>query len=349
MYLLMDVEPLPAQASRIVLAVRPAADADIDDSTFRVEKIPLASLSPKRPTQVLVQVKYISIDAGMRLELIENLPWNHAIPLKIGETMRAETVGVVVQLHRDYKGKFDIGDEVICNAGWVTYGLLEESEIKRIETTDAVNAIDYLGSLGGTGLTAYFGLTDIGKIKSGETCFVSGAAGAVGSTACQLAKIQGAKVVGIAGGPVKCKYLVDELGVDVALDYKSSSFAAEFKKAGHIDVFFDNVGGYMLDMALANLNKRARLVICGGVSQYGKEPTGITGTLNLVPKAARMEGFSVWDYRNQYQEAQRNISRWIEDGKIKCRFYIAEPFERCPQHLANLLKGINVGKMVVRV
>ncbi|KAG8980887.1 hypothetical protein FRB93_008892 [Tulasnella sp. JGI-2019a] len=230
MYVQLDAQPLPALAVRITLAVRPGLGTDINSSTCRVECVPMTSLYPSKATQVLVQVKYISIDAGMRILLDENVPWAHAPAIKIGETMRAETVGLVVQVHPTYCSALEVGDEVLCNAGWVTYGLVEETDVKKIMTTDAIHAIDYLGSLGGTGLTAYFGLTDIGKIKHGETCVISGAAGAVGSMACQIAKIQGTKVFGIAGGPAKCKYLEEELGVDKALDYKDPNFVAQFKK-----------------------------------------------------------------------------------------------------------------------
>ncbi|KAG9026214.1 hypothetical protein FRB95_009302 [Tulasnella sp. JGI-2019a] len=252
MYVQLDAQPLPALAARITLAVRPGLGTDINSSTFRVECVPMTSLYPSKATQVLVQVKYISIDAGMRILLDENVPWAHAPAIKIGETMRAETVGLVVQVHPTYCSALEVGDEVLCNAGWVTYGLVEETDVKKImyvslpaetpfaamqylmerrsQDHDAIHAIDYLGSLGGTGLTAYFGLTDIGKIKHGETCVISGAAGAVGSMACQIAKIQGTKVFGIAGGPAKCKYLEEELGVDKALDYKDPNFVAQFKK-----------------------------------------------------------------------------------------------------------------------
>jgi hypothetical protein len=192
---------------------------------------------------------------------------------------------------------------------------------------------------------------DVGKIKAGETLVVSGAAGSVGSVACQIGKIYGAKVIGIAGSDDKCRWLKEELKIDAALNYKSPTFQDEFKEAvGYLDVFFDNVGGEILDFALTRLNKGARIVLCGAISQYNApKPMGISAYLNLISQRAKMEGFVVLDYADRYPEAFTNLSKWTSEGRIIRKFHIVEGLEKAPVSLPLLFSGGNTGKLVVCV
>lgn len=191
------------------------------------------------------------------------------------------------------------------------------------------------------------GLLDVGKVKAGETLVVSGAAGATGSLVCQIGKLKGARVIAIASGP-KCAYLRDELGVDAALDYKSPTFAKDFRDTvGYLDVFFDNVGGSMLDLALTRLKKGARIVLCGAISAYNADgqPEGIKNYLTTISQRARIEGFIVFDYKDRFLEGEAEMASWIKEGKLKRRYQIEEGLEQCPQHLGLLFSGGNTGKL----
>jgi NADPH-dependent curcumin reductase CurA len=191
------------------------------------------------------------------------------------------------------------------------------------------------------------GLLDVGKIKAGETLVVSGAAGATGSLVCQIGKLKGAKVIALASAS-KCAYLVDELGVDAALDYKSPTFAKDFRDTvGYLDVFFDNVGGEILDLALTRLKKNARIVLCGAISAYNSagQPEGIKNYLTLISQRAKIEGFIVFDYKDRYAEGETEMAKWIKEGKLKRKYQIEEGLEECPQHLGLLFSGGNTGKL----
>jgi NADPH-dependent curcumin reductase CurA len=234
-----------------------------------------------------------------------------------------------------------------------------------VRPPEGSTAIDYLGPLGMTGMTAYFvclivytktvfpyltllqGLLDVGKVKAGDTLVVSGAAGATGSLVCQIGKLKGAKVIAIASSS-KCSYLKNELGVDAALDYKSPTFVKDFRDTvGYLDVFFDNVGGEILDLALTRLKKGARIVLCGAISAYNavKQPEGIKNYLTLISQRAKIEGFVVFDYRDRYAEGEADMAKWIKEGKLKRRYHIEEGLEHCPQHLGLLFSGGNTGKL----
>lgn len=335
----------PSEATKVVLAERPKGN--VDDSTFRTEKVPLASLSPSKPTEVLVRVDYVSMDPAMRGWL--NDTRSYIAPVQIGETMRAGGIGTVVKVH-ETESKFKIGDVVQGFFGWTNYALMDESRLTAINPPPGATALDYLGTLGSTALTAYFGLLDVGQLKSGDTCVVSGAAGAVGSVVCQIAKLKGAKVIAIAGSDEKCKWLETDLGVDKALNYKSTSFRDDFKKnVGYLDVYFDNVGGDILDLCLTRLNKGARIALCGAISDYNSKPKGLTGYLSLISQRAKIEGFLVFDYASRYGEAQTELAQWLKEGKLKRRFHIEQGLEKCPKHLNGLFTGVNTGKMVVQI
>jgi len=194
-------------------------------------------------------------------------------------------------------------------------------------------------------------LKHIGELKSGETLVVSGAAGAVGSLACQLGKKTGAKVIAIAGSDEKCSWLEKELGVDKAINYKSSSFKDDVKKhVGYLDVFFDNVGGDMLDLMLTRLNKNARIVLCGAISEYNAaKPRGLSGYMSLISQRAKIQGFIVFDYAAEYPEAIKEMSKWLADGSVKRKFHIVQGLEKAPEALPMLYNGGNTGKLVIEV
>jgi NADPH-dependent curcumin reductase CurA len=242
---------------------------------------------------------------------------------------------------------------VSARPGWTEYAVMKEVEIiQKIEVPPGAQVLDFLGPLGiAGGFTAYFGLLDIAKIKAGETLVVSGAAGHVGSLVCQIGKLHGAKVIGIAGTDEKCRWLTEELKIDSALNYKSPSFHNEFKKAvGYLDVFFDNVGGGILDFALTRLNRGARITLCGAISQYNAlKPEGISSYMNLITQRAKIEGYIVSDFVGRYPEALRELSKWISEGRLIRKYHVVEGLERAPEALPLLYTGANTGKLVVRV
>ncbi|KAG8906802.1 hypothetical protein FRB99_006069 [Tulasnella sp. 403] len=336
---------LSTHVTRVVFMERPAPD--VNDKTFKVEKVSIAEVMPRQPNQVLVKVEFVSIDPAMRGWLDDRR--SYIEPVQIGAIMRANAIGQVVKVHERYQGKLRIGDFVSGLLGWTEYALVDDATVHKFQPMPGTGIMEFLGPLGMTGLTAYFGMLDVAKVKAGETCVVSGAAGAVGNVACQIAKLKGAKVVAIAGSDDKCRWLEQELGVDKAINYKSPSFIADFKEhVGYLDVYFDNVGGDILDLCLGRLNKGARLAICGAISDYGRKPKGIQGYLNLISQRATMQGFLVMDYRPRFGEAVREMSQWMKEGKLKSKFHIEEGIERCPEYLKRLFEGVNTGKMVVR-
>ncbi|KAI0032547.1 alcohol dehydrogenase [Vararia minispora EC-137] len=333
----------PAHYTRLVLQERPKGD--IDANTFRRETIPF-DLKPGS-CQVLVRTEYVSIDAAMRSWLRDVR--SYIPPVQIGDVMRADGLATVIEAGVDCKLK--PGDIVRCTPGWAEYAVLDEKTCQALKVPPGAEPLDFLGPLGITGMTAYFGLHDVGKIKPGDTLVVSGAAGATGSLVCQLAKIHGAKVVAIAGSEDKCKWLTDELGVDVAFNYKSRTFYSDFKKRiGYIDLFFDNVGGSLLNFMLTRLNKGARIVLCGAISDYNSDkPTGLSAYSNLISQRASLQGFIVFDYASRYREARQEMAEWLASGKLKRRFQVVEGLENAPKALLMLYSGGNTGKLVVRV
>ncbi|KAH9014147.1 hypothetical protein EDB83DRAFT_277976 [Lactarius deliciosus] len=329
--------------TQIVLNERPITD--ITPNTFRIEKVPFG-LKPSAG-EVLVQVNWLSLDPAMRGWLRDAR--SYVPPVQIGEVMRAAGLATVVEVGEG--SKLQPGDVVQCMPGWREFVVLKEKEAQKLEIPPGAQPLDFLGPLGMGGLTAYFGLFDVAEIKAGETLVVSGAAGAVGSVACQIGKIHGAKVIGIAGSDDKCRWLKEELKIDAALNYKSPTFQDEFRNAvGYLDVFFDNVGGEILDFALTRLNKGARIALCGAISQYNaSKPKGISAYLNLISQRAKMEGFIVFDYADRYPEALTKLSKWVSEGRIIRKFHIVEGLEKAPESLPLLFSGGNTGKLVVRV
>jgi NADPH-dependent curcumin reductase CurA len=297
--------------------------------------------------ELLVKNKYISLDPAMRGWMAEGR--SYIPPVQIGEVMRAGTVGEVIASRGE---RFSPGDHVTSWLGVQEYAVCPESAAFAADPAVAP-LTTHLGALGMPGMTAYFGLLDVGEPGAGETVLVSGAAGAVGSVVGQIARIKGCRAVGIAGGPDKCEWVTGELGFDACIDYKSHDVAAALREhcPEGIDVYFDNVGGEILDAALARLARGARVVICGAISQYNNPDSmrGPSNYMSLLVNRARMQGFVVIDYMARYPEAQSEMAAWIADGRLIAREDVAEGFEHFPEALARLFAGENVGKLVLKV
>ncbi|WP_025899279.1 NADP-dependent oxidoreductase [Sneathiella glossodoripedis] len=324
------------------LAARPVGTPKDSDWEFTTEAIPSAG-----DGEVVVKVHYVSLDPAMRGWM--NDAKSYIPPVGLGEVMRAGTVGEVIESNNP---SFAVGDFVTGYHGVQQYGKSDGKDLVKIDPNLAP-VQSYIGGLGMPGLTAYFGLLEVGAVKEGDTVLVSGAAGAVGSMVGQIAKIKGARAVGIAGGADKCAYVVNELGFDACVDYKSDDFLNSLKeplKTG-VDVYFDNVGGDILDIALARLNRHARVVICGAISQYNNTTPvkGPANYLNLLVQHARMEGFVVFDYVKQYGEGMKQLATWYANGDLKFKEHVDEGIENFPKTLLKLFTGENFGKLVLKV
>ncbi len=297
--------------------------------------------------QILVENLYLSLDPAMRGWM--NDARSYIAPVAIGEVMRALGIGkVVASGHPDFK----VGDHVSGVVGVQDYFLGEPRDFHKVDPNQAPLPL-YLSALGMTGMTAYFALLDVGQPKAGETVVISGAAGAVGSVAGQIARIKGCRVVGIAGGADKCRYLVEELGFDGAIDYKAEDLHAALKREcpKGVDVYFDNVGGDILDAVLTRINRKARIVICGAISQYNNKEAvkGPANYLALLVNRARMEGMVVFDYAPRFGEAVKDIAGWLASGELKSKEDVVTGLETFPETLGRLFSGENFGKLVLKV
>ena len=302
------------------------------------------------PGEVLVKTLYLSLDPAMRGWMNEGR--SYIAPVGIGDVMRAGGAGRVIA---SANPAFAVGDHVTGVLGAQEYALVSADAAKGLTKVDPklVPLPVYVGALGVTGLTAYFGLLEVGKPKAGDTVLVSGAAGATGLVVGQIAKIKGCRAVGIAGGPEKCNYIVKELGFDAAIDYKNENVSEGLRKhcPKGVDVYFDNVGGEILDAALSQLARGARVVLCGAISQYNST-TGIKGPsnyLSLLVNSARMEGFIVFNYLAKYGEAAREMAGWMTAGKLKSKEDIVDGFQTFPDTLLKLYRGENFGKLMIKV
>lgn len=330
------------QNTQIKLAARPIGEpkrSDWDISTTEIEK--------PNEGEVLVKNIYISLDPAMRGWM--NDAKSYIRPVQIGEVMRAGTAGIVVESKSD---AFKAGDFVMGNLGVQQYGISAAKYLQKVNTSFAPLQT-YLSTLGMPGMTAYFGLLEVGKPQAGETVLVSGAAGAVGSVVGQVAKIKGCRVVGIAGGKEKCDYLVNELGFDAAIDYKNENVKKAIKETcpNGVDVYFDNVGGDILDAALARINMKARIVICGAISQYNNTTAvkGPSNYLSLLVNRATMTGIVVFDYQDRYKEGAMQMGQWIAERKLKSKEHIEQGIENFPEVLMQLFNGNKQGKLVLQV
>jgi NADPH-dependent curcumin reductase CurA len=270
-------------------------------------------------------------------------------PIQIGEIMRAGSIGTVVESKNP---DFKIGDSVTGWGGVQQYIATDGQGFYKVDTNLAPMPV-YIGTLGMPGMTAYFGILNVGEIKAGETVLVSGAAGAVGSVVGQIAKIKGCTVIGTAGGPDKCKYVVETLGFDACIDYKNEDVSKSLRKAAPkgIDVYFDNVGGEILDIALTQIRMKARIVICGAISQYNNT-TAIKGPSNylaLLVNRARMEGMLVSDYAKDFMKAAMEMGMWMMQGKLKSREDVYEGIENFHPTFLRLFNGEKLGKLVLKI
>jgi NADPH-dependent curcumin reductase len=323
------------------LAKRPTGLPEADSWSISEEAV--AALADG---SVLVEILFISLDPAMRGWLNEGK--SYIPPVEIGAVMRAGAVGKVIE---STSADFAPGDHVYGAMGVQKYYAGPARDLTKVDANAAPLA-SYTGGLGMPGMTAYFGLLDVGQHKPGDVLVVSGAAGAVGSIVGQMGKIRGSQVIGIAGGPEKCAMVVNELGFDACIDYKSENVGKRLRELcpKGIDVYFDNVGGEILEAALANIALRGRIVICGAISGYN-DMGGIQGPrnyLSLLVMRARMEGMVVFDFAKRYGEGQAQILAWMQAGKIRLREDVREGLDNFPEVLKLLFSGGNMGKLVLK-
>lgn len=332
----------------VVLAERPEGNIQ-PGKTFKMQPQKKLSNDDIKDGQALVETIYLSLDPAMRLWL--NSTFSYMPPIPIGDVMRGAVIARVVA---SKSSKYKVGSHIYALCGWREQTVVEDEDgdVQKLDVPKGARLTDALGIFGWTGLTAYFGLIDVGKVKSGDFVVVSGAAGATGSVVCQIAKINGATVLGLAGSDDKVEWLKD-LGCDDALNYKDADFAEKFRTSteGLIDVFFDTVGGEILDLALSRAKAHSRFVICGGISQYNStEQKGPKNYLMLVSMRIRMEGFTVLDYKDQFPAARQELSKWLAEGKIQRKETIVKGgLEAAEKALLGLYKGTNTGKLLVEV
>ena len=325
---------------QVLLASRP--QGQVQESNFRIVE---TEVPQPRDGQVLVRVLWLSLDPYMRGRMDDAR--SYAPPQPVGEVMIGGTVGEVVDSKDPSLRK---GDLVTGMGGWQELHLADAKAVRKIDPSLAPPSV-YLGVLGMPGVTAWYGLTQIGKPKAGETVVVSAAAGAVGSVVGQLAKTYGCRAVGIAGGPAKCEHVVHDLGFDACIDYKSPSFRDEFKKAtpDRIDVVFENVGGEVFDSALARMNAFGRVALCGLVAGYSGQDIALHNVRSLLVNRLLLQGFIVSEHMEVWPQALRELAGHVAGKRIRYRETVAEGLENAPRAFLGMLRGENLGKQVVKV
>jgi NADPH-dependent curcumin reductase CurA len=322
---------------RVLLASRPTGW--VSEVNFRIEDAPLPAPADG---EVLVKNLWLSLDPYMRGRISDQK--SYAKGVEIGEVMVGQTVGEVVESRNP---AFRKGDKVLTQTGWQLFASVSGKEISKIEAEGKTPLSYYLGVLGMPGLTAYFGLNELGQPKQGETVVVSAASGAVGSVVGQLAKIRGCRAIGIAGGPEKCAYVKNELGFDECFDYKAGKLREQLKD---IDVYFDNVGGEILDTALARMKLFGRVVVCGTISDYNAtDPYRVRNWRAILVNRLRVQGMIVFDWKDRYGEGLKALAGHLAEGRLKTRESIVEGLDNAPRGLVGLLKGENFGKQLVRL
>ncbi len=328
---------------KLLLKKRPIGLPDEDTWELIDEKLP-----DLVEGEILIEQQYISLDPAMRGWMNDSR--SYIKPIEIGDVMRAGSVGKVIK--KSGKNKFNLGEYVTGWGGVQTHCISKGENLYRVDPTKS-NLSTYLGVLGMPGMTAYFGILEEAKVKAGDVVLVSGAAGAVGSLVGQIAKIKGCKVVGIAGGEKKCKFIKDDLGFDDSIDYKNGNVITEIKNKcpNGIDVYFDNVGGEILDAALIFLRRNARVILCGAISQYNNRDSikGPKNYLSLLVNRASIKGMVVFDYAPKYEKAIDEISGWIEDGKILINEDIYEGIDNFRSIFLKLFNGNKMGKLILKV
>jgi NADPH-dependent curcumin reductase CurA len=325
---------------QIRLAARPSGLPTDENWEHTIEPVPTPGAG-----EVLVQISHISIDPAMRGWM--NAGTSYIPPVEVGAVMRAATIGEVLASQDD---GFTAGDHVYGALGVQEFAVAPARELTKVDP-GAAPLPTYLVALGLTGLTAYFGLLDVGRVAPGDTVLVSGAAGAVGSVVGQIAKIKGARAVGIAGGADKCRWLTEELGFDGAIDYKGEDVIGQLRRLtpDRVNVFFDNVGGEILEAALTRLARGARVVLCGAVSQYNAENVkGPSNYLALLVFRASMTGMVVFDYESRFGEARTQLAQWLAEGRLIAREQVLSGgIGDFPDALLALFRGENTGKLVL--
>jgi NADPH-dependent curcumin reductase CurA len=337
---------MPTTSRQILLASRPHGEPTA--ANFSIAETPLAEPGPD---QVLLKIRYLSLDPYMRGRM--NDAKSYAAPVPVGGVMEGGTVAEVVTSKSD---RFRPGDIVLSHSGWQSHAIADAKDLRKVDPT-AAPISTAVGVLGMPGMTAYTGLLTIGQPKPGETVVVAAATGPVGSAVGQIAKIKGARAVGIAGGADKVRALTEEFGFDVALDHRSPTFAADLKAAcpDGIDVYFENVGGHVFDAVFPLLNFFARIPVCGLIAQYNATslPDGPDRLpllmRDVLTKRLNFRGFIVRDFADQSKAFFTDMSRWIAEGKVKYREDIVEGLDKAPEAFIGLLKGKNFGKLVVKV
>ena len=331
---------------RVLFSKRPLGEPD--DDCFRIDEVATPDLGSN---EILIKTCWLSLDPYMRGRM--NDMKSYTEPMQIGDVMTGESTGIVEESNSD---KWQVGDRVAAHMGWQTY-IVAKGDDARLMKVDLDNGTlsAHLGVVGMPGRTAYFGLTEVGKPKVGETLVVAAASGAVGSAVGQIAKILGLRSIGIAGGSEKCRYVKEELQFDDCLDYKSGNFAEKLGLAcpDGVDIYFENVGGEVTKTVAPLLNEGARVPICGYISNYNDEditkaetPFHILKQLKTVPEH---RFFVVYEWQDRYEEATRQLGQWIKDGLLKYRESIGEGLENAPELFRGLLKGKNFGKQLVKV
>jgi len=330
--------PLVNQQWRLIK--RPQGFFKVEDFEFHKVNIPELAEG-----ELLIKVLYLSLDPTQRVwaQTDSYLP-----AVELGSVMRSLGLGVVVQSNN---AKFPEGTLLQGMTGWQSYVHTDGKGFTKVYSLPNIPLAAFLGPLGMTGITAYVGLLDIGKPKEGETVVVSGAAGAVGSIVCQLAKLQGCHVVGIAGSEDKCNCLTEELGIDGAINYKTDNLYKSLKRhcPRGIDVYFENVGGKILDTVLTQINVGARIPLCGYISQYTGGAEGIQNLSVLIAKRAKLEGFLVLDHMNRAKEITKQLAAWVIEGKLSYRLDIVKGLHEAPLAINKLFEGTNDGKLVIEV
>jgi NADPH-dependent curcumin reductase CurA len=329
---------------QVVLARRPVGVPVADDFALRDAPMPTPGEG-----EVLVQNLYLSLDPAIRGWMSEAK--SYLPPIRLGDPIRSGALSRVVTSRLE---GYAPGDVVQTLAAWEEHSVLSSRALHgKVKPVEGVPLRSQLNVLGGNGLTAYFGLLEVGAPKPGETVLVTAAAGGVGSLVGQLAKIHGCRAVGVTGGADKARWIVDELGYDAAIDYKRDDLRAALKATcpEGVDVFFDSVGGEVLNLGLRHINLGARVVLCGAISQINATelPPGPSNYVQLLAKRARMQGFVTLDYAARYDEARAAIAAWIREGKLRYRDDVAHGLENAPRHLLRLFDGTHRGKLMVRL
>jgi len=325
---------------QVVLASRPRGW--VEESNFRVVE---REVPPVRQGEVLTRVHYLSLDPYMRGRMEESK--SYAAPMKLDEVMVGGTVAEVIESKNP---AYLVGDMVVGMAGWQQYEVTDGKMLRKVDA-GVVPASAYLGAVGMPGVTAWYGLTQIGKPRPGETVVVSAASGAVGSVVGQLAKLMGCRAVGIAGGRAKCDYVVKELGLDACADYKAASFRDDFAAAtgNGIDVVFENVGGAVLDASLARMNPFGRVAVCGLIAGYNGQDISIRSARSILVNRLLVQGFIVSDHLEAWPGALKELAEHVVAKRIKYRETVAEGIESAPRAFIGLLKGENFGKQLVKL